>query len=129
MCTYKLFRNRESLTFENFYHQHIEHDACVMTDGWSYGSWLNREYRHYVCKKVPVQGHTIEELYEVNDKTFGKIIVHTNTIEGFWSESKSKLHWSRGWPAAYMSDTLYHIYSPEKTPCPSLFHPRNRVID
>ena len=62
---------------------------------------MDREYKRCVCKKVSVQGHTIEE-----HSKFGTIVVHTNTIEGFWSEFRSKLHWSRGWPAAYMSYIL-----------------------
>lgn len=86
----QIIADRESATFKNFFTQHIERGACVITDGWSYGSWLSRDYRHYVCKKVPVQGHTIEEPYEVADAKFGKIIVHTNSIEGFWSEFRAE---------------------------------------
>jgi ISXO2-like transposase domain len=98
----QIIPDREASTFENIYNQCVEPDAMVLTDGWSYGNWLNRRYRHYVCKKVPVPGHTIEEPWEVNDSKFGKIMVHTNSIEGFWAEFRAKLHWSRGWPAIYM---------------------------
>ena len=98
----QIIPDRTSASFENIYDQCVEPGACVLTDGWAYGGWLTRNYRHYVCKKVPVQGHTIEEPYDVVDRKFGRISVHTNSIEGFWSEFRAKLHWSRGWPATYM---------------------------
>lgn len=78
----------------------------VVTDGWNYGKFLDETYHHYVCKKVPVQGHTIEEPYDVIDSKFGKISIHTNSIEGFWSEFRAKLHWSRGWHVNYMAYIL-----------------------
>jgi hypothetical protein len=101
--------NRESYTFQHFYDQHVEPGAMVITDGWSYGKFLDTKYHHYVCKKVSVPGHTIEEPYDITDKKFGKISIHTNTIEGYWSELRAKLHWSRGWPATYMDYVLAEL--------------------
>ena len=78
------------------------HDTTVITDEHRSFTFLNREVLHEWCHKERrgSAAWPVTHMAETHDSR--PYTVHTNTIEGYWSDLRLHLHASHGWTADYL---------------------------
>lgn len=81
---------------------HLPHKSTVcITDKDQSFSCLKQRHPHYWSEKRKAGGALWVVTYSAQND-LGTVTVHTNTIEGYWSQVRRKLHDSHGWPAQYL---------------------------
>ena len=81
-------------------------DTPVITDQHKSFRFLDRTFLHSWCKKVHI-GTNVYPKHARSETRYGRTYqVHTNTIEGYWSKLRLKLHASHGWEAGCLPKIL-----------------------
>jgi hypothetical protein len=76
--------------------------TVVITDRAASFGFLKDHVKHVWAEKVHVFVHVIPVTRFETAGNIGRFQVHTNTIEGFWSLVRLRLHESHGWKADYL---------------------------
>jgi hypothetical protein len=85
---------------------HIPHNSTVcITDKDQSFNCLKERHPHYLSEKRKAGGALWVVTYNAETE-LGTVAVHSNTIEGYWSQFRRMLHDSHGWPAEYLRHIL-----------------------
>jgi hypothetical protein len=81
---------------------HLPHnDTITITDKHPSFKFLEEDHPHYWAVKQKAGSAMWAVPFEQQTRV-GTIVVHSNTIEGYWSQFRRRLHDSHGWPAEYI---------------------------
>ena len=84
-------------------------DTIVITDGHRSYGFLKRVNNYVVCQKAHYGATVCPVVREERIGQGAPFKVHTNTIEGFWSQLRCRLHASHGWEARYLPYILFEF--------------------
>ena len=99
-------KNRTTRTMSRIFNSVVPFPSTIITNKWTSYNFLDDNHEHLQCEKHMAFSHSIEDPYDHIRFCGEKISVHADTIEGFWSEFRATLHWSRGWDANYLKYIL-----------------------
>ena len=111
-CYLQVVSDRTSATLQSIIREHVGAGATIISDEYPSYQYLQDEYAYWSVAKWKSHGHSYPYTYTGQTILGDKIEVHTNTIEGLWSELDSHIHASRGCGATFMwailAEFMYH---------------------
>ena len=87
-------KNRTTRTMSRIFNSVVPFPSTIITDKWASYNFLDGNHKHLQCEKHMAFSHSIEDPYDHIRFCGEKISMHTNTIEGFWSEFRATIYWS-----------------------------------
>jgi hypothetical protein len=99
----EIARNHKTATIRPLIEAHLPHEQtrCITHADVSYG-FLEERHPYFVARKRKAGGALWVETYSGICLPYSPIPVHSNTIEGYWSQFRRRLHDSHGWSAHYL---------------------------
>jgi AraC-like DNA-binding protein len=82
----EIVADRSAPTLGAFIRMHVPAGSVVCTDGWLGHSDVGADYEHHSVN------HSEDEYVRVdNSAAFGTVVVHTNTLEGYWKHLRGSV--------------------------------------
>lgn len=86
--------------------EHVPFDTVLITDQWASYRPLADHYEMYECVKWHL-GAACGPTQKIVTDSYGRTLqIHTNTIEGTWSQLRDMIHHSHGFPPSYLPPIL-----------------------
>lgn len=117
--------NHTSVTLRPLVEAHLPHDQTrTITDNDASSLFLRRRHPHYIAEKRKAGGALWVVAYQAFTPPWAPLTVHSNTIEGYWSQFRRRLHDSHGWSADYIPLVLAEcMFRSLRTPLTAVLGP------